>query len=100
MTLAAMPKLEEYGVPMVVETSSAASVTKRGNPWVFRISPPSEMEALGLEPYVDKLGVKKVDFLAVNTDWGRGSIQASATCSARRACRSAPPSSWSSRPPT
>src|SRR6266542_3695189 len=29
MTLAAMPKLEEYGVPMVVETSSASSVTKR-----------------------------------------------------------------------
>src|SRR5690348_14651647 len=76
MTLAAMPKLEEYGVPMVVETSSAASITKRGNPWIFRISPPSEMEALGLEHYVDKLGVKKADFLAVNTDWGRGSIQA------------------------
>src|SRR5262245_47382389 len=76
MTLAAMPKLEEYGVPMVVETSSAASVTKRGNPWIFRISPPSEMEALGLERYVDKLGVKNVDFLAVNTDWGRGSITA------------------------
>src|SRR6185295_852518 len=76
MTLAAMPKLEEYGVPMVVETSSAASITKRGNPWIFRISPPSDMEALGLEQYVDKLGAKKVDFLAVNTDWGRGSIQA------------------------
>src|SRR6266849_6207527 len=28
MTLAAMPKLEEYGVPMIVETSSAASITK------------------------------------------------------------------------
>ena len=76
MTLAAMPKLEEYGVPMVVETSSAASITKRGNPWIFRISPPSEMEALGLERYVDKLGVKRADFLAVNTDWGRGSITA------------------------
>ena len=76
MTLAAMPKLEEYGVPMVVETSSAASVTKRGNPWVFRISPPSEMEALGLEQYVDRLGVKRADFLAVNTDWGRGGIGA------------------------
>ena len=76
MTLAAMPKLEEYGVPMVVETSSAASITKRGNPWIFRISPPSEMEALGLEQYVDKLGVKKVDFLAVNTDWGRGAVGA------------------------
>src|SRR5437763_11099465 len=76
MTLAAMPKLEEYGVPMVVETSSAATITKRGNPWIFRISPPSEMEALGLEPYVDKLGVRRADFLAVNTDWGRGSIAA------------------------
>jgi branched-chain amino acid transport system substrate-binding protein len=71
-----MPKLEEYGVPMVVETSSAASITKRGNPWVFRISPPSEMEALGLEQYVDQLGVKRADFLAVNTDWGRGAVGA------------------------
>ena len=76
MTLAAMPKLEEYGVPMVVETSSAATITKRGNPWVFRISPPSEMEALGLEKYVKELGVKQADFLAVNTDWGRGAITA------------------------
>jgi branched-chain amino acid transport system substrate-binding protein len=76
MTLAAMPKLEEYGVPMVVETSSAGTITKRGNPWIFRISPPSDMEALGLEQYVDKLGVKKADFLAVNTDWGRGAIGA------------------------
>jgi len=76
MTLAAMPKLEEYGVPMVVETSSAASITKRGNPWVFRISPPSEMEALGLERYLKDLGVKKADFLAVNTDWGRGAVGA------------------------
>ena len=57
-------------------SSSAASITKRGNPWIFRISPPSEMEALGLEQYVDKLGVKRVDFLAVNTDWGRGAISA------------------------
>src|SRR6266498_715266 len=76
MTLAAMPKLEEYGVPMVVETSSAATITKRGNPWIFRISPPSEMEALGLEQFVERLGVKRADFLAVNTDWGRGAITA------------------------
>jgi branched-chain amino acid transport system substrate-binding protein len=76
MTLAAMPKLEEYGVPMVVETSSASNITKSGNRWVFRISPPSEMEALGLERYLKDLGVKKADFLAVNTDWGRGAVAA------------------------
>src|SRR4029453_12478659 len=76
MTLAAMPKLEEYGVPMVVETSSAATITKRGNPWIFRISPPSEMEALGLEKYLKEFGIKQADFLAVNTDWGRGAVTA------------------------
>jgi branched-chain amino acid transport system substrate-binding protein len=76
MTLAAMPKLEEYGVPMVVETSSAATITKRGNPWVFRISPPSEMEAIGLEKYLKDFGIKQADFLAVNTDWGRGAVGA------------------------
>jgi branched-chain amino acid transport system substrate-binding protein len=76
MTLAAMPKLEEYGVPMVVETSSAASITKRGNPWIFRISPPSEMEAIGLESKLKALGIKNYDFLAVNTDWGRGAVGA------------------------
>jgi branched-chain amino acid transport system substrate-binding protein len=76
MTLAAMPKLEEYGIPMVVETSSAAGITKRGNPWIFRISPPSEMEALGLEKYLKDLGIKRADFLAVNTDWGRGAVAA------------------------
>ena len=76
MTLAAMPKLEEYGVPMVVETSSASSITKRGNPWIFRISPPSEMEALGMEKYLGALGIKKADFMAVNTDWGRGAVTA------------------------
>ena len=76
MTLAAMPKLEEYGVPMVVETSSAASITKRGNPWIFRISPPSEMEAVGLEKYLTDFNIKQADFLAVNTDWGRGSVSA------------------------
>src|SRR5207247_2504736 len=76
MTLAAMPKLEEYGVPMIGATSSAATITKRGNPWVFRISPPSEMEAVGLEKYLKEFGIKKADFLAVNTDWGRGSVSA------------------------
>src|SRR5260370_8042734 len=61
---------------MVVETSGAAIITKRGNPWIFRISPPSEMEALGLEKYLKEFGIKQADFLAVNTDWGRGSVTA------------------------
>ena len=75
LTLAVMPKLEEYGVPMLVETSSSGKITTSGNPWVFRISPTSEMEAVAFKPLVEKLGIKKADFLATNNDFGLGATQ-------------------------
>lgn len=71
-TLAVMPKLMEYKVPMLVETSSSSKITTAGNPWIFRIAPPSEVEAAVFGRTVGKLGIKKADFLGVNNDWGRG----------------------------
>lgn len=71
-TLAVMPKLEEYGVPMIVETASSSKITASGNPWIFRISAPSSMEAKAFSNLVSKVGIKKADFLVVNNDWGRG----------------------------
>jgi branched-chain amino acid transport system substrate-binding protein len=71
-TLAVMPKLMEYKVPMLVETSSSGKITISGNPYIFRISPPSAVEAEAFKGMVKKLGVKKADFLVVNNDWGRG----------------------------
>jgi branched-chain amino acid transport system substrate-binding protein len=71
-TLAVMPKLMEYGVPMVVETSSSGKITTSGNPWIFRISPTSAMEAKSFGGKVDQFAIKKADFLVVNNDWGRG----------------------------
>jgi branched-chain amino acid transport system substrate-binding protein len=73
-TLAIMPKLIEYKVPMVVETSSSGKITTSGNPWIFRISPTSTMEA---QVFASKLAsfkppIKKADFLSVNNDFGRG----------------------------
>src|SRR5258707_3547875 len=62
LTLAVMPKLMEYQVPMVVETSSSGKITVSGNPWIFRISPTSEMEARALTGYVKTLGIRKSDF--------------------------------------
>ena len=73
LTLAVMPKLEEYGVPMVVETSSSGKITTAGNPWIFRISPTSEMEAKAFQPLIAKMGIKKADFLYTNNDFGIGS---------------------------
>jgi branched-chain amino acid transport system substrate-binding protein len=72
LTLAVMPKLEEYKVPMVVETSSSGKITTSGNPYVFRISPTSEMEAKSFTPLFQSLGIKKADFLATNNDFGLG----------------------------
>src|SRR6202048_1749194 len=75
LTLAVMPKLIEYETPMVVETSSSGKITTTGNPYIFRISPPSAVEAAAFKGIVDKLELKKVDFLVINNDWGRGTAE-------------------------
>jgi branched-chain amino acid transport system substrate-binding protein len=72
LTLAVMPKLEEYKVPMLVETSSSGKITTSGNPYIFRISPTSEMEAKAFVPLFKTMGIKKADFLATNNDFGLG----------------------------
>src|SRR6478736_10419937 len=74
-TLAVMPKLEEYKVPMVVETSSSGKITTSGNPYIFRISPTSEMEAKAFTPLFKSLGIKKADFLSTNNDFGLGAAK-------------------------
>ena len=74
-TLAIMPKLMEYKVPMLVETSSAGKITTSGNPYIFRISPPSAVEATAFAKIVDRLKIGKADFLVVNNDWGRGAAE-------------------------
>ncbi|WP_031337138.1 ABC transporter substrate-binding protein [Rhodopseudomonas sp. B29] len=71
-TLAVMPKLLEYQIPMVVETSSADKITTMGNPYIFRISPTNGTEAKSFARFVEPLGIKKADFLTVNNDWGIG----------------------------
>jgi branched-chain amino acid transport system substrate-binding protein len=75
LTLAVMPKLMEYETPMVVETSSSGKITTSGNPYIFRISPPSAIEAAAFKGIVDRLDLKKVDFLVINNDWGRGTAE-------------------------
>jgi branched-chain amino acid transport system substrate-binding protein len=75
---------KKYGVPHVVDTASSVKVTllegKRPNPWLFRISPTSRMEAQGVEKFlVSKMGFTKVAFMSVNNDWGRGAAEEFAT---------------------
>jgi len=79
MTLAMMPLAAQHNVGIVVETSSSGKITDPKTPGskvVSRISPTSELEALGVEPLLPQLGMKKIGYLAVNTDWGRGAVVA------------------------
>jgi len=79
MTLAMMPLAAQHGVPIVVETSSSGKITDPKTPGqkvVSRISPTSELEAVGAGALIPKLGMKKIGYMAVNTDWGRGAVVA------------------------
>jgi branched-chain amino acid transport system substrate-binding protein len=74
-TLAIMPLVQRYEVPLIVETSTAEKITEAGNPWVFRISSNSKIDADTLQPYLVKnLGLKKVAFMAANNDFGRAVV--------------------------
>ncbi|WP_437344066.1 ABC transporter substrate-binding protein [Mesorhizobium marinum] len=74
LTLAAMPKLMQYQVPMVVETSGANKITESGNPFIFRIAATQVIEAAGFEEKLDQFNIRKVDFLAINNDWGLNTV--------------------------
>ena len=74
-----MPLAAQHGVGIVVETSSSVKITDPKTPGakvVNRISPTSELEAVGVESLLPQLGMKKVGYIAVNTDWGRGAVVA------------------------
>jgi branched-chain amino acid transport system substrate-binding protein len=75
LTLAVMPKLEEYKVAMLVETSSSGKITTSGNPYIFHIAPTSEMEAKAFSSLVKPIGIKKANFLVTNNDFGKGSME-------------------------
>ena len=70
---------------MVVETSSSGKITTSGNPWIFRISPTSAMEAQSFGTKVGQFNIKKANFLVVNNDWGWAHPRNSRRCSRARA---------------
>lgn len=71
LTLAAMPVIMQYRVPLLVETSGANKITENSNPYIFRISAPAYLEAQGLQKRLGSFNIKKADFLIINNDWGR-----------------------------
>jgi branched-chain amino acid transport system substrate-binding protein len=75
-TAAVMPVAANYKIPLVTGVSSAADLTERGNEWFFRAT---ETDALLAKSFakilVEQLDLKKVAYIGVNDDWGRGGVE-------------------------
>ncbi len=74
-TAAIMPVAQSSKIPLVTGVSSAANLTEKGNPWFFRAT---ETDALLAKSFakilVNQLKLKKVAYIGVNDDFGRGSV--------------------------
>jgi branched-chain amino acid transport system substrate-binding protein len=76
-TLAVMPIAQKNKIPLVTGVSSNPKLTEMGNDWFFRNA---ETEALTAQAFSRVLAkdmkLAKAYFLAVNDDWGRGTVDA------------------------
>lgn len=74
-TLAVMPVAANYKLPLLTGVSSNAELTEKGNRWFFRAT---ETDALLAKSFArilfDQLKLRKVAYIGVNDDWGRGGV--------------------------
>jgi branched-chain amino acid transport system substrate-binding protein len=69
--LAMLPLAEEYGVPLVT-VSGTASITERGNPWVFRFFPGDGVTKTAHARYVvEELGKRRPAVIHQTTAYGQ-----------------------------
>lgn len=75
-TIAAMSVIEKYKVPFVTGVSSKKDLTERGNEWFFRSAETDSLMAHAFaEILIDQLKLKRIAYIGVNDDWGRGGIE-------------------------
>ncbi len=76
-TLAVMPIAQKNKIPLITGVSSNPKLTEMGNEWFFRNA---ETEALTAQAFARVLNkdmkLNNAYFLAVNDDWGRGTVEA------------------------
>jgi branched-chain amino acid transport system substrate-binding protein len=75
-TAAVMPLAERYKIPLVTGVSSKADLTEKGNQYFFRATETDFLLANAFAKIlVNQLKLKKIAYIGVNDDWGRGSVQ-------------------------
>lgn len=76
-SLAASQVAAASGTPQIVVSGTAQKITTQGNKWVFRSPVPDTKLAADLASFINEKfpKVKKVAFLYVNDDFGRGGFE-------------------------
>ena len=70
-TIAALPTIDELKIPTTNGISFLPDVKETKLTWLFKLAHTPRMESRFVDYWVNKLGVKRVAFLARNDDWGR-----------------------------
>jgi branched-chain amino acid transport system substrate-binding protein len=75
-TAAIMPVAQKYKLPLLTGVSSMAGLTEKGNPYFFRSAETDALLANAFSKVIaDTLKLKKVAYIGVNDDWGRGGVE-------------------------
>lgn len=75
-TIAAMSVAQKYKVPLLSGVSSKSDLTERGNEWFFRTAETDGLLAHAFATIlVEQLKLKKIAYIGVNDDWGRGGME-------------------------
>jgi branched-chain amino acid transport system substrate-binding protein len=70
-TIATVPTMEELKIPTTNGVSFLPDAKTTKLTWLFKFAQTPSMEKRFIDYWVQKIGVKKVAFLARNDDWGR-----------------------------
>lgn len=74
-TMAVAPIVNEAHVPLISPVATSPVVREAG-PYVFRTMPDTALETKKLAAYAHEQGFEKVAVIAVNNDFGKGSVDA------------------------
>jgi branched-chain amino acid transport system substrate-binding protein len=76
-TMAIQPLSAKAQVPQLTPSSTAAAISQQGNRFMFRVALPDTVLGTDLARFVaNDLKLKKVGFLSVNDDFGKGGYEA------------------------
>ncbi|MGQ4809980.1 Leucine-, isoleucine-, valine-, threonine-, and alanine-binding protein [Candidatus Entotheonellaceae bacterium PAL068K] len=69
---AVKPVTHTYRIPQVTGVSTSPKLTEKDTEWFFRAQGTSALYASVVGPVLKDMGLKRIAFLVINDDWGRG----------------------------